>query len=180
MPETDEKIYYRFLLAGDSRDLSVLLARHREALTLFINSYVHNMEDAEELMIDAFAVVAVKKNPFLGQSSFRTWLFSIGKRLALQSLKKKRHSLDELDENLPGGSTPDMELLKDERKNQLYEALSRINPEYRQILILLYFDQMSYEEAGRVMKKTRRQMYNLAERGKKALKEELQRMGCDL
>ncbi len=179
MAESDETIYYRFLSAGDGRDLAVLLERHRESLTLFIHSYVHDLEDAEELMMDAFAAVAAGRNPFAARSSFRTWLFSIGKRLALQHLRKKRTPADALDENLAGGSTPDMEILQDEKKNQLYQALGRLNEEYRQTLLLLYFEDMSYEEAGKVMKKTRRQMYNLAERGKKAMKEELQNLGYD-
>ena len=57
MGETDERVYQRYL-AGEEDALRVLLERHREGLTLFLLSYVRNMEDAEELMLDAFAVAA--------------------------------------------------------------------------------------------------------------------------
>jgi RNA polymerase sigma-70 factor (ECF subfamily) len=179
MAETDETIYYRFLSAGDSRDLSALLERHKESLTLFIYSIIHDLGDAEELMLDSFAVVAGGRNPFAAQSSFRTWLFSIGKRLALQQLRKKKLPAELIDETLADNRTPDLQILQDERKRVLYDALGSLSPDYRQVLILLYFEDMSYEEAGRVMRKTRRQMYNLAERGKKALKENLEKMGYD-
>ena len=44
---------------------------------------------------------------------------------------------------------------------------------------MLFYEQMSPEEAGRVMGKNKKQIYNLAERGKKALRTELERMGFD-
>ena len=50
MNETDELVYSRFLTEGNEQDLKILLLRHRESLTLFLNGYVHNMNDAEELM----------------------------------------------------------------------------------------------------------------------------------
>ena len=43
----------------------------------------------------------------------------------------------------------------------------------------MYFEEMSYEEIERVLGKNRKQIYNLAERGRKALKDELERMGFD-
>ncbi len=75
--------------------------------------------------------------------------------------------------------TPDLALLREERSRQLYLGLSELKTEYRQALYLLYFEGMSHAEAGRVTGKSRRQLYNLAERGRKALKEALERMGYD-
>ena len=74
---------------------------------------------------------------------------------------------------------PEMEILREERNRQLYQALSGLNAEYRQVLILLYFEEMSIEDAERVIGKNRKQIYNLAERGRKALRQELERMGFD-
>ena len=58
MNETDELVYSRFLTEGNEQDLKILLLRHRESLTLFLNGYVHNMDDAEEIMLDSFAIIA--------------------------------------------------------------------------------------------------------------------------
>ena len=73
----------------------------------------------------------------------------------------------------------EMEILKDERNSQLYQALSKLNDEYRLVLILLFFEGMSKEEAALVMGKSKKQIYNLTERGKNALKEELLKMGFE-
>ncbi len=179
MGESDEVIYSRFLAKRNEDDLRVLLERHRESLTLFLGSFVRNMEDAEELMLDAFAEAAAGAG-FLGRSSFRTWLFGIGKKLALQFLRRQRRRSGA--EDLRAGEeagAPELELLREERKRQLYEALRCLKEDYRQILTLIYFEGMSHEEAARVMGKTKRQTYHLAERGRAALRERLERMGWD-
>ena len=178
MYETDEQIYSRFLAEHNENDLRILLERHKESLILFLYGIVHNMEDAEELMLDAFAEAAAG-NAFAGKSTFRTWLFSIGKKMALMHLRKQRRALGFDDTEIRSEDTPELKILQEDRSRQLYQALGKLNDEYRQMLILLYFEEMSYEEAGRVMGKNRKQAYNLAERGKKALKAELERVGFD-
>ena len=178
MQRSDEQVYSRFLAERREENLELLLRRYRESLTLFLFGFVRNWEDAEELMLDAFAEAAAARTGFSGRSSFKTWLFSIGKKLALMHLRKARTSVP-LPPAETDGETAELALLRDERDRTLYRALDRLNGDYRQILILLYFEQMSHEEAGRVMGKTRKQIYNLAERGRKALKEELERMGFE-
>ena len=183
MAESDEALYSRFLKTRDESAFRVLLERHKESLLLFINGFVRNLDDAEELMMDAFAETAAGPTLFSGRSSFKTWLFSIGKNLALMHLRKQRRMpmADEaVSEDIPDASDlPDLQLLQDERNRQLYQALAQLNDDYRQILILLYFENMSHEEAGKVMGKNRRQIYHLADRGRVALRERLERMGFE-
>ncbi|MBQ8075898.1 MAG: RNA polymerase sigma factor [Oscillospiraceae bacterium] len=172
-------IYSRYLAERNEEDFRILLERHKESLMLFLFSLIHNMEDAEELMLDAYAEAAAGA-VYSGKSTFRTWLFSIGKNMALMHLRKQRFTsevpFEQTDET---AAPPELDILREERNRQLYEALSRLREEYRQILILLYFEDMSHEEAGRIMEKNRKQVYNLAERGRAALREQLERMGFD-
>ena len=180
MVETDEQLYHRFLTCGDSADLGVLLERHGEKLTLFLNGYVHSMEDAEELMMDAYAEAAAGAN-FSKKSSFKTWLFAIGRNLAYKKLRRDHFFFVPLDEALTADDgVPDAELLKDERSRMLYAAMSSINPEYRQALYLTYFEDMSADEVAAVLKKNRKQVYNLIARGKESLKTRLIEMGFEL
>ena len=179
MRETDEAIYRRFLAEHNEEDFRVLLERHKESLMLFLFSFVHNMEDAEELMLDAYAEAAAGAD-YSGKSIFKTWLFSIGKKMALMRLRKQRFTAGKsFARTEEATDPPELNILREERNRQLYEAISQLREEYRQILILLYFEDMSHEEAGRIMKKNRKQVYNLAERGRAALREQLERMGFD-
>lgn len=174
MRESDEIIYRRYLAEGSNEDMKELMFRHRESLTLFLHGMGLGMDDAEELMIDSFAVVGLGQSIFQGRSSFKTWLFAIGRNKALKHLKAiGRRSAVPLEEHLAAHSAPEDELFRQERDRQLYSAMNRLKPEYSQILYLTYFEDMSVEEAGRVMKKTRKQVYNLIQRSKEALKREL-------
>ena len=178
MRETDEAIYSRFLESRDEGDLRALLERHGERLTLFLYGMVRDMDDAEELMLDAFAQAAAGAG-YSGRSSFKTWLFAIGKNLARRHLRRARRFAGP---GAPEGNTaqaPETDLLKRERDRQLYRAMHNLNDDYRQILMLLYFEEMSHDEARQVMGKSIRQVYHLADRARAALKKELERMGFE-
>lgn len=177
MEMSDEALYAQYLKRSDNEALRCLLERHREGLTLFLFGYVRNAEEAEELMLDAFAEIAVGPTVFSGKSSFKTWLFSVGKHLALKQLRRKKQvGLPELPD-LSEAVQPELRLLQQERNRQLYLALERIAPEYRQVLELQYMENMSPAEIAQVMGKRAGQIYNLIKRGKQALRSELERMG---
>lgn len=175
---SDEDVYKRFLEQHNNEDFRILLERHREGLLLFLMSIVHNMDDAEELMLDTFAEAA-SATSFSGKSSFKTWLYSVGKHQAFMMLRKNRRIVSFSEEYVdePSEDTPELAILNKERNQILFTALQRVNDEYRQVLTLLYFEEMSPDEIEKVMGKSRKQIYNLTERGKKALKTELERMG---
>ena len=176
MERSDEALYARYLASGDEDAFRVLLERHREGLTLFLRSFVPTLEDAEDLMIDAFAVAASGTAAFSGGSSFRTWLFAIGRNLARSHLRRQRVLAPE---EAPGAVTPELELLRSERSRRLYEAMAGLKQEYRQVLYLLYFEQMSQDDAARIMRKTKKQIYHLTSRGRDALRAALERTGFE-
>ena len=51
--------------------------------------------------------------------------------------------------------------------------MRELNPEERELLHLVYLDEMSYEEAARVLGKSRKQIYRLAERGREKMKKRM-------
>ncbi len=178
--ESDEIIYSRFLKEGDSDDLRTLLERHRESLTLFIYGYVHNMEDAEDLMLSAFAVAAAEDSAFSGKSTFKTWLFGIGRNLARKHLRKKRLQFWVTDaaEDADAAEAED-ELIRGESRRVLYDTMEKLPDDYKNVLYLVYFEDMSHEEVAKVMHKTKKQVYNLVFRGKQTLKGLLEEAGIN-
>lgn len=131
-------------------------------------------------MMDTFVAVAAQRAVFRGRSRFKTWLFAVAQKLAFQALRKKRPVPLPLRENVPDtGDAPETALLKDERNRQLYLAMEQLKPEYREALHLLYFEKMSNEEIRGVTGKSAKQVYNLIERGRAALRGKLEGMGFD-
>jgi RNA polymerase sigma factor, sigma-70 family len=175
---SDESLYYRYL-DGDDDALAELLSRYDESLNLFLFSFVQNAEDAEELALDAFARLAASDKRFQGRSSFKTWLFAIGRNLALQHLRRHRINAGTLTDEARDEKTPDLPMLSEERYRQLYLAMEKLKAEYRQVLYLKYFEDMTVSETATVLKKSERQVSDLIYRGKQSLKETLEKEGFE-
>lgn len=99
--------------------------------------------------------------------------------MALRHKSKRRlmFSLDALTDE------PDAQLLAEEvigtaeRNRILHACMGEMNPDYREVLYLTYFEGMSYEQAAEVMGKTVKQITNLVYRGKESLRKLLEREG---
>ena len=64
-----------------------------------------------------------------------------------------------------------MTFIKDEQNQNLQKALKKLKKEYSDVLYLIYFEEMSYEEAGIILKKSSKQIKNSVFRAKNVLKE---------
>ena len=71
----------------------------------------------------------------------------------------------------------EQKILDNEEKRQLAEAMDALKAEYRIALHLVYFEGLSYEETGKIMKKGRKQVENYVYRGKRAPREILEERG---
>ena len=69
--------------------------------------------------------------------------------------------------------------LREERRISVHRALRRLKPDYRQVLWLVYFDDLTHREAAAVMKKSVHATETLVYRARHALKAELEREGFD-
>src|SRR4029079_12792792 len=77
--------------AGDSRAATRLVGRHSQALARFAAS-AGEREGIEELVQDTFVRAFASLDSFRGESSLRTWLFTIERRLMLDRRRSERRS----------------------------------------------------------------------------------------
>lgn len=173
----DETLFER-LVAGDQACLRPLMERYGDVLTLYVNGYVHDLDAAEDIMIEAFSRMLAKR-PHLHANGFKPYLYKTARNLALRHihLRARFMSLDDLADAPESGERVEDSLLRDERGRALYRCLGRIPSDYREALYLVYIEDMSYDEAGVIMRKTRKQVDNLVQRGKKAMKQLLAEEG---
>ncbi len=80
---------YRRFLDGDDDELVMIIDTYHQGLSLYLNSIVKNICEAEEIMQDTFVKLAVKKPKFHGKSTFKTWLYSIARNQALNYLRHR-------------------------------------------------------------------------------------------
>lgn len=105
------------------------------------------------------------------RGAFKAYLYKTARNLTLRHRKKNRlHFLrfDELDFEPTSDAMADIELYRSERRRQLYDALEKLKTEYREVLYLVYFEDMSYRDAATVMNKSEGQITKLVYRGKQS------------
>ena len=177
-PETDEEIYERYLKSKDEADIKLLLDRYRESLTLFLFGFVSNMEDAEDIMMETFALVALGKTPFLGISSFKTWLFGIARNKAKMFMRKYGKEAETAGERRNDTDVACLEdsILSKERNRVIYEALDCLRSDYANVLYLYYIENMKHENIAKILGKTKKQTYDILYEGRNALKKVLEGM----
>lgn len=174
----EDEEYYRRYLAGDEAAAEALVEAHADALVLYLNGYLRDLHDAEDLMIEAFARVFARERPIRSKGSFRAYLYRTARNLALRQLRRKRLTvLAELSFEPRSEALAETALLRDEQARQLYLALDKLKPEYREALYLVFFEDMRYRDAAAVMGKTEAQITKLIYRGKKSLRALLEREG---
>lgn len=178
------KVLYEAFLAGSKEAFEELVIKFSEPLLLFINSYVRDYHLAEDLMEDCFVDLLLKKPKFDGRARFKSFLFQIGKFKALNHLRRARlffwQSTDDEERplQLHEEASALRELIRDEAERTLYRAIDALPDNYRQALHLVYFEDLSYEEAAAVMGKSKKQIDNYVYRAKKKLADELDKEGA--
>ena len=171
---------YRRFLDGDDNGLIEIIDEYHEGMSLYLNSIVNNMCLADDIVQETFVKLAIKKPPFRGKCSFKTWLFTIARNCAVDHLRKDQKISDlSLDEHLVISDVTDTEkeYFKEEQKKELYRAMKRLNPEYYQVLYLMYFEDLDTSDIARIMHKAKRQVSDLIFRARKSLRSELERKG---
>ena len=174
---TDEEFYKQYL-CGDEAGLESLMKKYGDPLTLYINGYLHDVHEAEDLMIEAFSYLFTKK-PRIRDGGFKAYLYKAARHMALRHKSRRRifFSLDDLARE-PEAQTLVEEVVRTKERNQiLHVCMDELNSEYRETLYLTYFEGMSYQQAAEVMGKSVKQITNMVYRGKERLRGLLEREG---
>ena len=171
---------YRRFLDGDDNGFIDIIKDYKDGLILYINNFTQNIFTAEDLAEDTFVKIVTKKPRFSGKSSFRTWLYAIGRNVTMDYLRRHKAqevSFDELPEIREAEKSLEAQYIKQEDKIALHQAMEKLNPQYKQVLWLVYFENFSNAEVAVVMRKPIRNVETLLYRAKQSLKTELNKEG---
>ncbi len=165
---------YRRFLNGDEEAFDEIVKEYFDSLVIFINGYTSDFQAAEDIAIDALSDLIVNKKRYNFKVTLKTYLFMIAKSRAKNYIKRRNiikfTELDEAKDVSVNETALEDLLIKDERKKELYKAISTLPDDMRTVVYLIYFEDMSYEEAARVMKKSKKQVDNLLYRAKNQLR----------
>ena len=145
---SDDELYRQYL-TGDTSAGDQLMLRYGDALTAYLDGFLHHPQDAEDLMLDCFTVILVGK-PEIRGGNICGYLFRIARnkvnRLWRMRQKQQRFTLD--DTLASQETSPEEAVLKNERSEALSRCLNRIAPQYREALLLVYVMEMSYAQVA--------------------------------
>lgn len=175
---------YRRFLDGDNDALCEIIRDYKDGLILYLNTFVKNITVAEELCEDTFVRLGVKRPRYSGKASYKTWLYTIARNIAIDHLRRAARNrtvpIDECAELTDEECSLEESYIREEKRIAVHRTMARLKAEHRQVLWLVYFEEMSAKEAAVVMKKSVHATEMLIHRAKQALKRELEKEGVTI
>lgn len=172
-----ESSYHRYL-QGDVSALETFVGECGDTLVRFAYCFVRDSAAAEDIVQDAFATLIFKRRHFSERDNFRAYLYKTVRNKCLDYLRlHRKHVPLEAIENTYAFSSAEENVLRRERNEKLYACLWRLPAQYREVLYLAYFDGYKADELSEIIRKNKKQTYNLLARARSTLKELLQKEG---
>ena len=172
---------YRRFLAGDETGLVEIVRMYADGLVFFVLPILGDAAAAEDIAEETFARLCLKKPAYKDTASFKTWLYTVARNLALDERRKRAHtpvSLEEAAMALPDpADTPEEACIRAEQRRAVQRALAALKPEYAQVLTLTYVEGLSNRQTAKIMHKSVHAVENLNSRARRALREALEQEG---
>ena len=147
---------------GAQQAFAELMERYKKPVYHMILKMVRNVDDAEDLTIEAFAKAFKNLHRFKKDFTFSTWLFRIATNNSIDFIRKKKLetfslntslkdddgesvSIDVEDKNLD----PQEEAIKSQKIELIQMFVTKLPPKYQRLVRLRYFQELSYEEIAR-------------------------------
>lgn len=161
--QSDEQLISAYL-DGDEEALAVLLDKYLSVVYNFAFGLTQDDHLAEDVAQESFIKAWKNIRRFIPTKNFQTWLFTIARNTAIDKLRQKKDVAFSTFENADGeniltatvadNSLSPVELLeKAEDIIFVQELLEQINPLYKDVLILRYQNEMTFEEIGKILKR---------------------------
>ena len=137
---------------GDERAATALVERHATALSRYVSS-LGERDAAEEVVQDTFVRAFSSLDSFRGDSSLRTWLFTIARRLVVdrrRSLRRRREvgNLEDVDAATEYTALDSM--IANEAQRKVWGAVGKLSPTQREVFLLRVNEGLSYKEIAEV------------------------------
>jgi RNA polymerase sigma-70 factor, ECF subfamily len=137
-------------LAGNTEAFGVLVTRYQRVMYTVALRMLGNSEDARDATQDAFVKAYMRLTTFDTSYRFYSWMYRILVNECL-NINRDRPPEEPLDTDVAGSGSPFDETMAVERRVQINEALLRLSPEYRTVVVLRHFAGQSYEEIAEAL-----------------------------
>ena len=181
---TDEELV-EAVLRGERERFGDLVERYQGRLVNYLYRLLRSVEDAHELTQEVFIKVYQALDRFDPRYRFSTWIFRVAQNAAIDEIRKRRLRLvsfegrpdeegearewePEAPERGPYG-----DLRNVERGEAIQGAIERLPWEYRELIVLRHYGELSYDDIATLKSMPLGTVKNKLFRGRQMLKEEL-------
>ena len=155
-PPTDEQLLTG-LLEGQQEMFGSLVHRYEQSLYAFICRMTGNEADAADLFQDTFLRVYKYRDSFRGQSSFKTWLYTIARNVCRTHTARMNSlpvSIEEFDWDAENGAPQVSSVLElKEAGERIARAVAVLPEAQREVFMLKAYEEMKYPEIARVLQR---------------------------
>jgi RNA polymerase sigma-70 factor, ECF subfamily len=161
--QLDDRALVARVLAGDRDRFTELVKRYEKRVINYVYRITHRYEDAHDLAQEIFVKVYLALDRYDPKYQFSTWLFRIAQNSAIDALRKK--SVIEVpiarpadDENqkerefADGGVSPYRAMSNKQLGAAIERAVDDLPPDYRELIQLRHYAELSYEEIATMKK----------------------------
>src|SRR5258708_27802729 len=166
--------------------LDQLIELYQHRLLRYLLFLTGKREVAEDLFQETWMRVLLRGAQFNGKARFDTWLFTIARNLVIDlSRKRTMASLDEMSEGREDdrpfeipmtGPSPLEQFQAREDSAEVSEVLLKLEPNYREVLVLRFYEELSLEEIAGLTRAPLSTVKSRLYRGLAALKPELEQL----
>jgi RNA polymerase sigma-70 factor (ECF subfamily) len=154
MTEWDDQRLLSGLREGNPDACAKVVRAHYQAVYRFLLHLTRNVHRAEDLTQETFTAAWEKIATFQGHSTLATWLHRIAYTKFIDAQRAERRAaglLERLTTPKPAPSDPFETAMAGDETQRLYSALHRLEPPERALLVLHYFQGLSYREMAAVL-----------------------------
>lgn len=155
--ETDEQLVLS-IRTGNAELFGVIIDRYEAKLTRYVRRFVQQPDDVADIIQTIFIKAYVNLQSFDVSRVFNPWIYRIAHNETVSFLKKKGNekvSFLDFDTMLPhpfAKEVADKETLDAELKQVLDTSLATIPLKYREVLVLYFYEELSYQEIADVLR----------------------------
>jgi RNA polymerase sigma-70 factor, ECF subfamily len=135
---------------GDPAAFEELIELYQRPLHYFLTKMVGNVHAADDLLQEVWFEVFRGIGRLADPGAFKAWLYQSARHRALRALRRRQPSALSLEDVEVAGESGDVAVFSTEDAERIHAALDQLRPDQREVLLLRYFEDMTYEEIARV------------------------------
>ena len=154
-PTQPDEAIVAAVIHGDTGAYAAIMARYEQRLERYVLYLVHDTATARDIVQETFIKAYQNLHSYNPKYKFSSWLYRIAHNQAMNTIKKERHTVPHDSSAFPD-TTYDTRIdeLVDAKilRQRVQQCLSQLAPKYRDVVQLIYFENMKYQDASDVLR----------------------------